>query len=527
MRVHQGSEATLPDTQFHKKMMLLDSILLTLIAFILHSYRLAQNPIWLDEALIFLFSQQGLDKLFFLGFIGPHPPLYYLVQWLSSGMGSWQTEWGWRWLPLFCGTLNVPLLYILMRRMVSRPNAIITVLLFTLAPMHLYFSQESRPYAFLMLWATISIFQLHRVQTNPQRILEWGALTLVSLVGLFSGYSYVFIIMGQYLYLTVIRGYWLRSIISGFLVVLPAGFALLSYITPTVSYTLGQYADRPALTFVQMAASLLAIDHQRYGIYWGHQWQPILFGCLILVALWQTVEMYIVNKRDDLSMNAAYATMPLYYLCQVILPPLIFFTIVTPFLGIKLPVKDAKQFIILFPALFILVAIAFNQLKDIRPKGLGTVFIVLICGSIMAADIAGIVRYWQTTKSPEGLAVRQLQTALQADDGLMILHYSPASVFTFYMPDRPYYVLAPSTSAPSASSPSASGDASTDYQFYQNHEQPESARPLDEILTAHPIMWLLHYQALPAPMQDVLEASCTFKSSSVYGPFTLQQFDCE
>jgi len=129
----------------------IDSILLLIAALLFHSYRLAQNPIWFDETLIHLAAQRDVGRLLFYSSIGPHPPFYYLLQWVLAGMGEWQTEWAWRWFPMLCGTVTIPLIYILMRRLTSRLSALLGACLFLFAPMHLYFSQEARPYTFLIL----------------------------------------------------------------------------------------------------------------------------------------------------------------------------------------------------------------------------------------------------------------------------------------------------------------------------------------------------------------------------------------
>jgi len=311
-------------------------------------------------------------------------------------MGHWQTEWAWRWLSVLSGTLTIPLLYILMRRVTSRSSTLISSLLLICSPMHLYFSQEARPYAFLILWATISLFQLTRLQQNPQSLIQWAKFALIAIVGFYSSYSYSFIIAGQLLYLTVVLGHWRPSIITGCLVLLPASLPVLSTGGPILNASLEIHGDSPSLTFIKMVQSLSTIEPLRYGTYWGQTAAPLLFGCLIWIALWQ------ITKVGEQVPNAPQQKITIYHALQLILPPLIFFAICTQLLEIKLPLKDSKQFIVLFPSLFIVVAIALDRLRYNR---VGIIVSVLICGLIFASDVQGIARYWrfeQNSSQPMG-----------------------------------------------------------------------------------------------------------------------------
>lgn len=490
----------------------IDSILLFIIALIFYSYRLAHNPIWFDETLIHLAAQRSVERLFFYSTIGPHPPLYYLLQWVLAGMSHWQTEWAWRWFPMLCAAVTIPLVYILMRRIVSRFSALLSILLLLFAPMQLYFSQEARPYSFLILLSTISIFQLTRVQNNPDRKSEWIRLGLISIVGLYTSYSYSFLIAGQLFYLALILGQWRRGIITGFLVVLVAGLPLLRSATPTLNFILDKNVDNPSLTFGRMLQSLFVLEPLRYGFYWAHDWMPVIFGLLLVIALWQIMETEFF--RGNFVSNTLKPNV--YHLIQVILPPLVFFTICTPLLDIKLPLRDSKQFILLFPSVFILIAIALDTFGQIRPRAIGVILSLAICGLIFVSDAQGISRYWEMTKSPEGLAIRQLQADLQPDDGIIVFHYSPAALVSFYMPDQPFYI------------PPRRGDRTkNEFQIYLDGDWENEPRPLAEILTQHPRFWVFHFHPLLETTQAHLKDACVLDRERAYGPFTSLLYSCQ
>jgi len=459
------------------------------------------------KTLIHLAAQRDVGRLLFYSSIGPHPPFYYLLQWVLAGMGEWQTEWAWRWFPMLCGTVTIPLIYILMRRLTSRLSALLGACLFLFAPMHLYFSQEARPYTFLILLVTISLFQLMRVQRNPGDRSEWIRLGIISIVGLYSSYSYSFIIMGQFLYLTLILGQWWRGVITGSIVLLVAGLPLLRSAAPTLSFNLDKNIDNPALTFGHMAQSLLVMEPLRYGLHWGHDWIPFLFSLLLAIALWRI--SYLINSPiDGTKIN-------LYHFLQVLLPPLIFFTICTPLLDIRLPLKDAKQFIVLYPSFFSLIALSLDQIRRIRPKALGVTLSLLVCGIIFASDAQGILNYWQTNKSPEGLAIRHLQRELEPDDGIISFHYGPSASLSFYMPDQPFYI------------PPRGGDRTkNEFQIYLDGDWNNEPRPLAEILKKHPRFWVFYQHDLLESTEVHLADACPLEKRETYGPFISALYHC-
>lgn len=59
-----------------------------IIALAIRSYRLSNNPLWLDEIYGFLLAAQGLPKILLNSLSDPHPPLYYILQWMSTGFGA-------------------------------------------------------------------------------------------------------------------------------------------------------------------------------------------------------------------------------------------------------------------------------------------------------------------------------------------------------------------------------------------------------------------------------------------------------
>src|SRR4051812_3769889 len=81
--------------------------LLFVVALILRSFRLANNPMWLDELYGYQLGQRGLEAILRNSYFVPHPPMFYVLQYVASGFGTFHSEWGWRWLSVVSGAISV------------------------------------------------------------------------------------------------------------------------------------------------------------------------------------------------------------------------------------------------------------------------------------------------------------------------------------------------------------------------------------------------------------------------------------
>ncbi len=179
------------------------SSLLFLIALAVRSYRIGDSPLWLNELYGYQLSQLGPEAIVRNSFYDPHPPLYYLLQWVASGFGHFHSEWGYRWLSVVTGAATVPSMYLVASTAASRFSAVLVSLLLIVAPSHVYFSQEARPYALLVLTATISAWLLLQLTRHPNERAYWISLVVCSVLGLWAGYSYIMIVGVQLLCLAI------------------------------------------------------------------------------------------------------------------------------------------------------------------------------------------------------------------------------------------------------------------------------------------------------------------------------------
>lgn len=152
---------------------------LVLAALAVRAYGLSQHSLWYDELLELDIAQGPFRD------IGPQlvrhaaMPLDYYILHIWIGLGR-QDFWV-RLPALFFGVLAVPLVYQLGRSMFNRPVGLGAATLLTFSYFAVSYSRETRPYALLLFFATLTIWgvwQAHRTG----KFKYWGA-AIIGVVG--------------------------------------------------------------------------------------------------------------------------------------------------------------------------------------------------------------------------------------------------------------------------------------------------------------------------------------------------------
>lgn len=147
-------------------------LLLVVLAFGLRLYHLDYQSLWRDEVDALLFARRELSGLLPL-FVTPghNGPLYYLVLhfWVRL---TGETESSLRFFSLFCGVLAVPLIYRLGRRWLGDKWSLAAALLCATSPYLIWYSQEGKMYAFLLLLSMLST-HVYLLALERDRIYLW------------------------------------------------------------------------------------------------------------------------------------------------------------------------------------------------------------------------------------------------------------------------------------------------------------------------------------------------------------------
>ena len=147
-----------------------------LLAALVRLNRSGDLSLWLDEGLTVGYTRLPWDVI--LGLHGPydqHPPLYFaLVKLVSLSVPE---VYAGRLISVIAGTLSVPVVYALARRLLDRRAGVVAATVVAFAPLLVWFSQEGRMYAVTGLFvalAYLAFFAL--VQTGSKRwALIYGA----------------------------------------------------------------------------------------------------------------------------------------------------------------------------------------------------------------------------------------------------------------------------------------------------------------------------------------------------------------
>lgn len=144
-------------------------LLLTLSAFVLRVWQLDAKGLSYDEAATALMARATpfaiIDFHWHAAF--EHPPIWQLLMHTWS-LWAGQSEFALRLPSVLAGTVAIPLLWQLAYRFrLNHATALTAALLATVAPILVYYSQEARMYALVVLFALVSLIATQSVAT-PQ-----------------------------------------------------------------------------------------------------------------------------------------------------------------------------------------------------------------------------------------------------------------------------------------------------------------------------------------------------------------------
>lgn len=117
-----------------------------------------------------------------VGFSESAPPLYYALAWFwtqVTGTG----EWGLRSLSALAGVATVPVGFLIGRELHGRRTGLWVAALIAVSPMLLWYSQEARAYALLVLLCSLSLLYCARARGRGERrdFILWGLFSGLAL----------------------------------------------------------------------------------------------------------------------------------------------------------------------------------------------------------------------------------------------------------------------------------------------------------------------------------------------------------
>lgn len=191
----------------------------------LRVFRLEHLSLWLDEGFTVLYARLDWSVVTgFHGFYSPHPPLYFVLAKLIATVAP-ETVAG-RLISVVAGSATVPVLYVLMARIADKRAAFVAALVLAVSPLHLYYSQEARMYALVVLLVAVAYLALVSFYRSPRG--AWAvAYAVVVTVALYADYSAGFALLPQALLLAAIVDRYRRRALP---VVVGAVAGVLAYV---------------------------------------------------------------------------------------------------------------------------------------------------------------------------------------------------------------------------------------------------------------------------------------------------------
>lgn len=126
------------------------------------------------------------------------PPLVFVASWLSTQIDL--TKEMLRLPSLLAGVATIPVIYLLGRRTVAQPAALVAAALTTLSPFMIYYATEARSYALMMFFVTLSTLAM-LLAVDSRRTRWWVLYAACSCAAVYTHYTSVFALGAQALWL--------------------------------------------------------------------------------------------------------------------------------------------------------------------------------------------------------------------------------------------------------------------------------------------------------------------------------------
>jgi mannosyltransferase len=164
------------------------------LAAALRFHALGAKGLWIDEAYAADLVRLPLLRVW-ADLAADHVPLYYTLLWGTVRLIG-DSEWALRVPSAVAGTVAVAGTWALGRELRLPWAGLLAALLGACSPLAVYWSQEAKPEALWMTLTVISWYLLAAAQRRRRRSL-WIAYWLIGVIGVFTFYYHVFVVMAQ------------------------------------------------------------------------------------------------------------------------------------------------------------------------------------------------------------------------------------------------------------------------------------------------------------------------------------------
>ncbi|MBI5230607.1 MAG: glycosyltransferase family 39 protein [Coriobacteriales bacterium] len=185
-------------TRIGTKAAVLSVLGLTLFGAFLRIVSITSRSFWLDEATAVRQASRPIKLMLELMSFNVHPPLFHaLLHYWIQVFG--RSEVAVRAFPTMFGIAAVPLAYWVGATIYDRRVGLISCGIMAISPFYIWYSQEARMYAMLLVFALVSIGAIWKA-IDTGHFGWWALYSLATALGLMTQYFFIFLVVGQSLY---------------------------------------------------------------------------------------------------------------------------------------------------------------------------------------------------------------------------------------------------------------------------------------------------------------------------------------
>jgi uncharacterized membrane protein len=288
-----------------------------------------------------------------------HPPLYFSVLWVTvRWLGSGETAV--RLPSIVAGTLVVPMLYLLGREAYDRRTGAVAAVVGSVSPIMVWYSQEARMYALLMLFGVIAMWAQVRILRRGGR-WPWVIYALSSIAMVWTQYfGLLQVVVQQLAFLYVIwsrhrRGEPVRSLLLGWGA---TALAIAAWLVPLLSFAHQQFMVNQTagkgFGAPQQVGSATSLSGNHLGIYaalanviWAVLGYHSNAAMALLAALWPLGMLFAL-----VLLGRRHQRVTTLFLAAVLVPGVVLFVLGS----VKRDLFDIRYLAMAVPILFVLIA---------------------------------------------------------------------------------------------------------------------------------------------------------------------------
>jgi len=246
------------------------------IAFFLRLYHLGYHDFWYDEIATLSYARYPSNNW--------DPPLHWIMlHFWKKAFGV--SEFSLRFPSLIFSLLSVILTFFLGKELFNKKIGIVASIFIGFSPFHLWYAQEARSYSMVLFLGTLSSFLFCKV-IKEGKLRLWALFILVSILGLYTNYLYIFLFLAQGLYLIFSKRFGLgfKETIYFLIIILGFSFYLPRFLTAFYCTWQGFWIPKPTVKSLIVTTENFILGYN--GFFLIYLISDVLVGLFFISALW-------------------------------------------------------------------------------------------------------------------------------------------------------------------------------------------------------------------------------------------------